>query len=101
MNDKYRDVPLNGTYTSSMLSLQVDELLLKMRPDYERRMIKIEDAIRKLKRIINNIPNREPMTVSTSSKDRVASHTETFIDLTSRGTATASQCLHSVPKTPT
>lgn len=52
----------NGAYNSSMFQLQVDELLSEVRP-HEGRMIKAENALRKLKSIIERIPNREPKTV--------------------------------------
>lgn len=45
--------------SSSMFQLQVEQLLLKVRPDYERRMVKAEDALRKLKEIIERIPDRD------------------------------------------
>lgn len=52
----------NGAYNSSMFQLQVDELLSEVRP-HEGRMIKAENALRKLKSIIERIPNREPKAV--------------------------------------
>ena len=48
-----------GAFNSSMLQLQVDELLSTVRPDYERRLIRAENALRKLKGIIERIPPRE------------------------------------------
>lgn len=52
-----------GAYSSNMFQLQVDELLLKVRPA-KGRMVQAENALRKLKDIIEHIPNREPKPVS-------------------------------------
>ncbi len=51
-----------GAYSSTMFQLQVDELLVKIRPATGR-MGKAENALRKLKDIIEHIPNREPKPV--------------------------------------
>lgn len=62
-----RHVPLlSGTYASSMFLLQLDELLSKVRLDYERRMVTAENALRKLKGIIERIPDREAVSVRSS-----------------------------------
>ena len=47
-----------------MFKLQMDELLAEIQPDYERRLKKVEKALYKLKRILERIPDREPMPVS-------------------------------------
>lgn len=49
----------SGIYDSNMFKLKVNELLAKVRPDYERRMLKVENSLRKLKDIIERIPDRE------------------------------------------
>lgn len=49
----------SGTYGSNMFKLKVNELLAKVRPDYERRMLTVENSLRKLKDIIQRIPDRE------------------------------------------
>lgn len=51
---------------ASVLRLQLDELLAKVhgRPFQGSRMKSAEDALRKLKQVIEHIPNREPTTVS-------------------------------------
>ncbi len=49
----------SGTYDSSMFKLKVDQLLTNVRPDYERRMVKLENSLRRLKHIIERIPDRE------------------------------------------
>lgn len=57
----------NTAYSSDLLQLQIDELLLKVRPDYERRMLEAENALRKLKHIIERIPNREAKPVCSNT----------------------------------
>lgn len=54
----------NGAYNTNLFQLQLNELLSKVRPDYERRMDKADNALRKLKDIIERIPNREAKSVS-------------------------------------
>lgn len=49
----------SGAYDSSVIKLKANELLTKMRPDYERNMVKVENSLRKLKNIIERIPDRE------------------------------------------
>lgn len=60
------DQKVNTIIGASVFRLQLDELLAKVygRPSKEARMKSAEDAIRKLKRVIEHIPNREPTTVS-------------------------------------
>lgn len=53
----------NSAYNSNMFQLQIDELLSKVRPDYGRRMVRAENALRKLKKIIERIPYRAPKPV--------------------------------------
>lgn len=47
-----------GVYHTNLFQLQLNELLSTVRPDYGRRMVKAENALRKLKTIIERIPNR-------------------------------------------
>ena len=63
-NDKYDKPKLisTGAYSSHMFQLQADELLLKVRPPGGR-MVQAENALRKLKDVIEHIPNREPKSV--------------------------------------
>lgn len=63
-NDNYNKpkVISTGAYSSNMFQLQVDELLLKVRPAGGR-MVQAENALRKLKHVIEHIPNREPKSV--------------------------------------
>ena len=53
----------SSAYNSNTFKLQMDELLVKARPKYEKRMVKVENALRKLKGIIENIPSREALSV--------------------------------------
>jgi hypothetical protein len=50
-------------YKSSMFKLQLDELLDEVQPRYERRMVPVENALRKLKSVIERVPDREPVDV--------------------------------------
>ena len=54
-----------GAYSPNMFQLQVDELLVRVRPA-KGRMVKAENALHKLKDIIEHIPNREPKPVRLS-----------------------------------
>jgi len=49
---------------SSVLNLQVEELLVKLRKDSDRKAIDIENALRKLKTVIEHIPSRAATPVS-------------------------------------
>ena len=60
-----------GAYNSSAMQLQIEELLSNVRPDYERRMLQAENAIRKLKDIIERIPARDAKSVCIPAKARV------------------------------
>lgn len=57
-------------YNSNMFKLQMDELLAEMRPDYERRLKKVEKALHKLKAILERIPEQEPLPVSLTCTTR-------------------------------
>lgn len=62
---------LTGAYTgevykSNMFKLQVDELLDQIRPKHGKKEAAAEKALRELKVIIENIPAREPSSVSHS-----------------------------------
>jgi U3 small nucleolar RNA-associated protein 22 len=51
-------------YKSSLFKLQVDEMLAEVRPDYAKRLGPVDSALRKLKTLIEAIPDREPVPVS-------------------------------------
>lgn len=49
----------SSTYDLTIFKLKLNELLAKVRPDYQRRMVKVENSLCRLKDIIERIPNRE------------------------------------------
>ena len=52
---------------SNMFKLKTHQLLARVQPDYERRMVKVENALRKLKGTIERIPDREAKPVCISA----------------------------------
>lgn len=50
-----------GMGRSAMLTLQINELLSEVRPNYERRLSHLEDTLRKLKQVIESLPDVAPM----------------------------------------
>ena len=54
---------LGAGHGSSVFSLQVEELLAEVRPNYEKRMSSVDAALRRLKKIIERIPAREEHSV--------------------------------------
>ncbi|KAH0543993.1 hypothetical protein FGG08_001760 [Glutinoglossum americanum] len=56
-------------YKSSMFKLQLDELLDEVQPSYKKRMVPVENALRKLKSIIERIPDREPVGANEAEKE--------------------------------
>ena len=75
-NGRRRDVSKRtmGTCNSDLMQLQVEELLSNVRPDYKRRMVKAENAIHKLKDIIQRIPARDAKSVCVLTTTSVAQH---------------------------
>ncbi|KAI9807771.1 MAG: hypothetical protein M1825_005076 [Sarcosagium campestre] len=63
-----------GSYKSSMFKLQVDEMLDDLKPDYTVRMKEVEDALRKLKRIIEDLPAIEERKVDNAKHHLSNSH---------------------------
>lgn len=63
-----------GSFKSSLFKLQVDELLAEVQPNYEKRLSGVNESLRKLKTIIEDIEAREPVSVSCSDMR----HTCTF-----------------------
>jgi U3 small nucleolar RNA-associated protein 22 len=51
-------------YKSSLFKLQVDEMLREVKLDYTKRMGPVDNALRKLKSLIEGIADREPLPVS-------------------------------------
>lgn len=54
----------HAQYGASILKLQVEELLVKLRKDSDRKAIDIENALRQLKSVIEHIPDKEATPVS-------------------------------------
>ena len=52
-----------GLYKSGMFKLQVDEMLAEIQPNYEKRAAAIDDALRRLKSLIEGIGDREALSV--------------------------------------
>ena len=57
-----------GLYKNNMFKLQVDEMLAEVKPNYEKRAGVIDDALRKLKRLIEGIESRDDLSVSSNQK---------------------------------
>lgn len=53
-----------GSYKSSLFKLQVDELLAEIQPNYEKRLSGVNEALHKLKTLLEGIKDREPLCVS-------------------------------------
>lgn len=47
-----------GVYNSSLFKLQIDEMLAEVQPNYEKRMTGADDALRRLKTMIEAIEDR-------------------------------------------
>ncbi|KAM5505196.1 U3 snoRNP protein [Microsporum canis] len=58
-----------GQYKSSMFKLQMDELLGQLRPDYDKLLSRVEKSLRKLKTVIEEIPNGTPKTLAEAKKE--------------------------------
>jgi U3 small nucleolar RNA-associated protein 22 len=52
-----------GDYKSSLFKLQVDELLAEVKPNYEKRLRGIDEALRSLKGWIEGIEERDAVSV--------------------------------------
>jgi U3 small nucleolar RNA-associated protein 22 len=48
---------------SSKFLMQLDEMLAEVRPDYEKRLVPMESVLRKLKAIVEKLPDVEPLSV--------------------------------------
>ena len=51
----------SGLYKSSLFKLQIDELLMELRPDHEKQLSRLAEPLRKLKNIIEGLPDLPPM----------------------------------------
>jgi len=61
-----------GVYKSSLFKLQVDELLVEVQPNYEKRLNGVNDALRRLKTLIEGIGEREPLSVRPKKRSTLA-----------------------------
>lgn len=59
----------SGFYKSSFFKLQMDELLTGLRPNYDKRISKLQDTLHKVKNAIENIPERPAKSVSEAEKE--------------------------------
>ncbi|KAI9787741.1 MAG: hypothetical protein M1839_000273 [Geoglossum umbratile] len=62
-------MPAGEMHNSTMFKLQLDELLVEVQPNYEKRMAPVESALRKLKAVIEQIPDREPVDAAEAEKE--------------------------------
>ncbi|KAJ5726471.1 uncharacterized protein N7483_007828 [Penicillium malachiteum] len=58
----------SGFYKSNFFKLQMDELLTGLRPNYEKRISKIQDTLHKLKSAIESLPEIAPKTITEAEK---------------------------------
>jgi U3 small nucleolar RNA-associated protein 22 len=61
-------LPTGGLTRSSMLALQVNELLAETRPNHEKLISRLEPTIQRLQDIISQIQPRSPMLISEAEK---------------------------------
>ncbi|OJD12798.1 hypothetical protein AJ78_06655 [Emergomyces pasteurianus Ep9510] len=59
----------SGVFKSNVFKLQVDELLSQLRPDHDKLLSRVEKPLRKLKSIIEKIPDIPPKTVFEAEKE--------------------------------
>ncbi|KAJ5288477.1 hypothetical protein N7478_001507 [Penicillium angulare] len=59
----------SGFYKSSFFKLQMDELLSGLRPNSEKRILKLQDPLHKLKDAIENLADIAPKTIPEAEKD--------------------------------
>ena len=60
-------VPPMDTFTTDLLQMQIKELLNEVRPKYRTTMVKVEKALHKLKRVIEELPPRDMLSVGCSA----------------------------------
>lgn len=63
-----------GTFKSNMFKLQVDELLSQVRPKHGRREVAAEEALHKIKGIIEHLPDRGPHSVAEAERELLLSN---------------------------
>jgi U3 small nucleolar RNA-associated protein 22 len=57
-------IAANSAGGSSMMNLQINDLLGEIRPDYEKLTSRVEKTIHRLQRIVQDLPDAGPLTVS-------------------------------------
>ncbi|KAI5292446.1 hypothetical protein KEM55_007789, partial [Ascosphaera atra] len=72
-NQSTQDAPAelalaSGLYKSNLFKLQADELLSQLRPDHDKQLSRVEKPLRRLKEIIESIPEIGPKTVQEAVK---------------------------------
>lgn len=61
-------------YNSSLFKLQVEEMLVEVKPNYAKRLGPVGNVLRKLKTLIEAIPDREEMPVSNCANFGIQYH---------------------------
>jgi U3 small nucleolar RNA-associated protein 22 len=61
-------------YNSSLFKLQVEEMLVEVKPNYAKRLGPVGNVLRKLKTLIEAIPDREEMPVSNCASFEIQYH---------------------------
>lgn len=59
----------SGFYKSSFFKLQMDELLTGLRPNYDKRISKLQDTLHKLKNAIESLPENSAKPVADAEKE--------------------------------
>ncbi|KAJ5198397.1 uncharacterized protein N7498_007514 [Penicillium cinerascens] len=59
----------SGFYKSSFFKLQMDELLTGLRPNYDKRISKLQETLHKVKHAIETLPEHPPKSVSEAEKE--------------------------------
>lgn len=59
----------SGFYKSSFFKLQMDELLTGLRPNYDKRISKIQDTLHEVKNAIESLPDTSPKSVLEAEKE--------------------------------
>lgn len=62
-------------HTSSVFTLQAEEMLQRVRlSSYEKRMAKVDAALRKIKEMIESLPEKGPLTVEEAERELLGTH---------------------------
>ncbi|PYH41142.1 rRNA-processing protein UTP22 [Aspergillus saccharolyticus JOP 1030-1] len=64
----------SGVYKSSFFKLQMDELLNELRPNYDKHFARLQETLRQLKSIIEQIPEKPPQTAWEAEKELRSTH---------------------------